>query len=331
MNPANSHRIVWIDAVRVYAMVCIIATHVLRPLLPVPEHVALLMGIGSAALFFMASGALVLPLDRPAWTWLRHRFLAVGIPMAVWGVFYAFVYNWFDPGHYGANPLWRRLLSIFVAQRGSMWFLDVLLGLYLLVPLITPWLRQATRRQVEILLLLWLLTGFYPLANTFFGIGLGQSPHMSIAGGLFGFFGYFVFGYYFMRWPLRSNTARQNAAVTGLLLAFSAVGVVLYGTAIRNDAGYALLDDLAVNNMAWFSLVFALFGLLPAMSGKGGAVVSFFGRGVFGAFLSMDFVINCIVLPHIADKALAVAAAIVLCFAIGLTLRHIPFIGKYIC
>ncbi len=330
MPQNKTDRIVWIDALRVFAIVCIIVTHVLRPRLPVPTAVILLMIIGSAALFFMASGALVLPLNKPAGKWLTHRFLAVGVPMLVWGVFYAFIYNVYFPERYDGHPVWQRLLSIFVAQTGSMWFLNVLLGLYLLVPLISPWLRQASRRHVEILLLLWLLTGFYPYLNLFFGIGMQQSPTMSIIGGLYGFFGYFIMGYYFMRWPVKEMSKKQLALIFGALLGCAAVGVVLYGPAIRNDVGYSLLDDLAVNNMAWFSVIFALFSCIPQLRGWGGRAITFCARGVFGAYLANDYVIGCLVLPNIENTALACVAAVTLCFAIGLTLRHIPYIGRYI-
>lgn len=331
MSATNSKRIVWIDLVRIYAIACIILTHTVQTAMPVSQSVALLMVIGSAALFFMASGALVLPLDKPAWPWLKHRFMAVGVPMLIWGVFYAFIYEYFDPGHYRGTPLWTRLASVFVAQRGSMWFLDALLGLYLLVPLISPWIRQASRRQVELLLLVWMATGLYSFANLFFGIGLGQPPHLSIIGGLYGFFGYFVMGYYFRNWPLRRQSTRHILLVVGTLLAFSAVGAVFYGVALRNDVGYAMLDDLGANNMGWFSLVFALFSMIPAVSDRTGRIISFFAKGVFGAFLSMDFVINCLVHPHISSPIAGAAAAIALCFGIGLALRHIPVIGKYLC
>lgn len=331
MAESNHQRIIWIDAVRVYAILCIIVTHALGQTLPVGEAVALMMIIGSASLFFLASGALVLPLKQPAGKWIIHRYVSIGIPMIVWGVFYAFIYDCFDPGVYSDVPVLTRLLSICVAQKGAMWFLNVLLGLYLLVPLISPWLKKASRRQVEILLLLWLLTGFYNYLNLFFGIGLQQQPHMSIVGGLYGFFGYFIMGYYIMHWPLKSQSAKQRTIVITTLLAFSSVGLVLYAPAMRNNVGFSLLNDLAVNNMAWFSLTFALFSLLPSLPKKAGRVISFFARGVFGAFLSMDFVIRCLVKPNISDPLWAVLAAVGICFATGLLLRHIPVIGKYLC
>lgn len=324
-------RIAWIDALRVYAIVCIIITHVVRSKLPIATHVILLMIIGSAALFFMASGALVLPLDKPAGPWLRRRFIAVGVPMVIWGIFYAFIYDAVLPDYHYNAPVWQRLLSIPFGQRGSMWFLNVLLGMYLLVPLISPWIRQATRRQVEVLLIAWLLAGFYPYINLFFGIGYHTDATMTIFGGLHGFFGFFIAGYYFVRWPLRERSKGNAAAIVVILLAFSAVGAVMFGPAIRNDVAFSVLNDLAVNNMAWFTLVFVLFTMIPPVSERLGRIISFFGRGVFGAYLSMDFVITCLVQPNIPDPLWGAVTAVVLCFVIGLTLRHIPVIGKYIC
>jgi len=332
MTTKNSNqRVSWIDAVRVFALVCIIVTHIVGPRVTLEQKTALFMAIGSATLFFMASGALVLPLDKPALPWLRHRFMAIGIPMVIWGVFYIFIYKTLGIPHYlDTIPAWKRILSVFWAQRGSLWFMNALLGLYLVVPLISPWVKQASKRSVEILLLAWLIIGVYPFISLFYGIGYGQPAQLSIIGGLYGFFGYFIMGYYFMHWPLKKRNRKEIATVISLLLCLSAVGIALFGPALRNNVAGCLLDDLAVNNMAWFSLIFALFSFIPQLKGRWQKAISFLGRGVFGAYLAMSFVQDAIVDPHIADPAIASIVAVTLSFAIGLTLRHIPVVGKYL-
>ncbi len=321
----------WIDAVRVFALACIIITHTVGPMVTVEQRTALLMVIGSAVLFFMASGALVLPLNKPAWPWLRHRFMAIGIPMVIWALFYIFGYRLLGlPTRFGNIALWSRILSIFWAQRGYFWFLNALLGLYLVVPLISPWIKQASKRSVEILLLTWLIMGVYPFINLFFGIGLGQSATLSITGGLYGFFGYFIMGYYFMRWPLKERCAKEIAFIIVLLLCLSAIGIVLFRPAFRNDVSGCLLDDLAVNNMAWFTLIFALFSFIPQLKGRWQKAVSYLGQGVYGTFLVMTFVQDAIVTPYFTDPATATIVSVTLSFAIGVNIRHIPVVGRYL-
>ena len=56
------------------------------------------------------------------------------------------------------------LFSIpFTAQgHGILWFMYTLAGLYLLVPIVSPWLRNASKHEIEIYLALWLVTLLYP-------------------------------------------------------------------------------------------------------------------------------------------------------------------------
>ena len=83
MTTGKAERIFWIDAVRAFAILGIVYSHCAAFAgAPAPEWLG--MFVGSASLFFMASGALVFPVRPTAGVFLRRR-LASYVPQ--WIVF----------------------------------------------------------------------------------------------------------------------------------------------------------------------------------------------------------------------------------------------------
>ena len=89
------NRIEWLDTVRVVAMLMVILMHA-----PIPgrklEFSYLLGGLSyltgpCIGLFFMASGALILPVRMPLKYFLRKRFSRILFPTILWSLFYILV------------------------------------------------------------------------------------------------------------------------------------------------------------------------------------------------------------------------------------------------
>ncbi len=323
-------RILWIDALRVVAIVCILVNHTLYEFLDKCSYTRLLMVSGSAFLFVLASGYLVLPVPSPGWQWLKHKFARVGIPTLIWGTLYIVLFNIDNPlGDY-REPVWRQCINFVFNERGSMWFMNMFLGLCLVAPIFSPWLQQASKRQVQWALALWLAAGSYTIWDANFG--WGWSPQNTIIGGFYGYFGYMVMGYYLRRWPLQQQSKRHNALFCGGLLLISVVCWTRFSPMMRDGVGDVLDNDLSVNNMAWFTLIFAAFSLIRRLPDWLEKATHFLARSVFGAYLAMDLSINYISIPLFGDNPwLAVPASIVAAFTIGTALRHIPKVGKYLC
>lgn len=148
-------------------------------------------------LFFMVSGALLLPVKTDYFTFLRRRFGKVVIPTVLWSLVYI-VTRVYDSE--SEINLLQAVASIpFSAQgEGVLWFMYTLCGLYLLAPILSGWLDRATKREIEFVLLLWAVTLCYPLLR------LWLSINDSVTGPLYyfgGYAGYFLLGYYLKRYP----------------------------------------------------------------------------------------------------------------------------------
>lgn len=144
------------DILRVFACLLIVCMHA-----PVPSEQAnglflstlsyfTAPGIG---LFFMLSGALLLPLKTDTFTFLKKRISKVVFPTLFWTLFYL-----------GANVILRgetiditKILSIPFSTQGNpvLWFMYTLIGLYLLSPILSRWLTNSSKKEVVFYLGLW--------------------------------------------------------------------------------------------------------------------------------------------------------------------------------
>lgn len=152
-------------------------------------------GIG---LFFMVSGALLLPVKTGTGTFLRRRFTKIVIPTVVWTIFYI-VCNMIWTSE---MPTWKMLLSIPLSTQGNpvFWFIYTLAGLYLLVPILSQWLKNCSRRGLEFYLCLWSISLCYPLLK--FAVDINTS-NTGILYYFSGYVGYFLLGYYLKTYPER--------------------------------------------------------------------------------------------------------------------------------
>lgn len=152
-------------------------------------------GVG---LFFMISGALLLPVKIDTGTFLKKRFSKIVIPTLVWTVIYLIAGVWTN-----RQPLdWKEVLSIPFSAQGNptFWFLYTLMGLYLLAPILSRWLESVSRKELECYLLLWGISLCYPLLRLFLDI---NSSETGILYYFTGFAGYFLLGHYLMKYPER--------------------------------------------------------------------------------------------------------------------------------
>lgn len=195
------NRYIHFDLLRILACLMIVAIHASLPgdqsdsLLLVSLSYITAPGIG---LFFMVSGALLLPVKQRTCTFLRRRFMKIAIPTLIWTLFYLCSNAWLKD-----EPLtWHTILSIpFTAQGNPVfWFIYTLLGLYLLAPILSPWLAVANRKEIEFYLCLWAVSLCYPILRLFVDINLSNTGILYYFSG---YVGYFLLGYYLKTYPER--------------------------------------------------------------------------------------------------------------------------------
>lgn len=185
----QKQRIFPLDALRILACIMVVTMH--APLPGNAENGLFLSSLSyltapGVGLFFMISGALLLPIKGRPGSFLKKRLLRIAIPLFVWSLIYIFVESLSGTISLNGNP--------------TYWFLFSLAGLYLLAPILSRWLENASRKEVEFYLCLWGIGLFLPALRPLWAPNTGTS---SLFYYFLGYAGYFVLGYYLKTFPKR--------------------------------------------------------------------------------------------------------------------------------
>jgi surface polysaccharide O-acyltransferase-like enzyme len=157
-------------------------------------------------LFVILSGALLLQpskTNEPIRFFLKKRFNRIGLAFLFWSVVYlvwAFMVSetpiTFD------NVVAGTLYSLFSGSYYHFWFLYLIVGLYLLTPILRKIVSVKDPKILKYLILLWFVdVAVVPLVQLITGYSLNDT--VFVVGG---FIGYFVLGVYLQRVKVRSST-----------------------------------------------------------------------------------------------------------------------------
>lgn len=163
------NRVVWVDWLRVAACFMVIIVHATEPFYLGGEGSQILTEADAywsslfdsfvracVPLFIVASSYLQFPLHYSSGEFLRRRAVRILVPFALWSVVYALV--WGEPAENFQN-----LLFNFNYAAGHLWFVYMLIGVYLLMPLLSPWAERVGKRELQVYLGIWVFTTFIPL------------------------------------------------------------------------------------------------------------------------------------------------------------------------
>lgn len=226
MEKQLERREVWVDWMRVAACFMVVMVHATEPFYLGGEGSLILTRSDAfwssffdsfvracVPLFIVASSYLQFPLHYSSGEFLRRRAVRILIPFIIWSLVYAFV--WGEP----VSNL-KDLLLNFNYAAGHLWFVYMLLGVYILMPMLSPWAEKVSKKELQVYLGIWLFTTLIPLirdwvsndpiAITYGPTGIPRQALFPLWGeaswngyGMFyyisGFIGYLLMGLYFRR------------------------------------------------------------------------------------------------------------------------------------
>lgn len=255
----TENRVVWVDWMRVAACFMVVVVHATEPFYLGGEGSQILTEVDAywsslfdslvracVPLFIVASSYLQFPLHYSSGEFLRRRVVRVVVPFLLWSAVYAFA--WGNPAENFQN-----LLLNFNYSAGHLWFVYMLIGVYLLMPLLSPWAERVSKRELQVYLGIWAFTTLIPLVRDVVGGGFeGMEITYGVSGlprpaltplwgeaswntyGTFyyisGFVGYLLMGLYFRRFVGELSWKKTLAiAVPSYLAGF----VVVFGGFLR--------------------------------------------------------------------------------------------------
>ena len=249
-------RVIWLDWMRVAACLMVIVVHATEPFYLGGDGSLILTRTDAfwasffdslvracVPLFVIASSYLQFPLHYSSEEFFRRRAVRILVPFILWTVVYALVWG---------SPVqnFKDLLLNFNYAAGHLWFVYMLVGVYLLMPLLSPWAERVGRTELRIYLGLCLFTTVIPLLRDWvFGAptvvyGVSGLPRQALfplwgeaswnAYGVFyylsGFVGYLLLGLYVRKF-LGTWSWRKTLAVA--LPCFAAGFALSFGGFLR--------------------------------------------------------------------------------------------------
>ena len=179
--------------------------------------------------FIMISGALLLPIKYDTRTFFKKRFSRVLVPFLIWSLAYVIlpapskinfggIENALTTSY--LSPIIKSILMIpvnFTWVNVHFWFIYTIIGLYLFLPVISPWIEKVSKRGIEAFLLIWVSTTVLFYAQIWFPQihGVCDWNEFGMLYNFGGYLGYLVLGYYLRKY---NTLATFKSVGLGLLL-----------------------------------------------------------------------------------------------------------------
>ena len=347
----NNKRLIYIDLLKIVAIFSVIIIHVnamrfynidLKSQEWQIYNIFYSITKWCVPVFIMASGMFFLdPLKDISLKKIYFKYiLRLAIALFFWATIYilyrSFMYNI-------PLDLPTYIKTLLKAQTNyHLWFLYVIIGLYVITPILRKIIESAKRKDLEYFLGIWaIFTILIPFFTSFKTIepisNLISKFSISLIGG---FVGYFVIGYY-----LKTFELKKSIRVLLYFLGFIACIFTIFGTqylTLRNGALEQKLYGYLAPNVAIMSIsVFVFFKYeiskikFNPISTK---VITLLSNCIFGIYLVHDiFIITLLklqILPNVINPIVSVplfsVGLFLISFLVSYIINKIPFINKYL-
>jgi surface polysaccharide O-acyltransferase-like enzyme len=308
MDEHKPLRLSSLDFIRAYAIILVVMVHASGPPLyaykDVPKGVWMTANVFDSfarpcvPLFIMLSGFLLLDASKEEslGVFFRKRLSKILVPYVFWVAFYLW-WRWYFHSESFAEPgkLSREVIG--GTAYYHLGFMNIIIGLYLVTPMLRVFVKYANfSTQIYVLLLWFFLSSLAPLVSKVWALSISfymQTTPM--------FLGHFLFGSLFKRVPVRLR--REHVlALGGVLLLM--VYLTAYFTYKYTKRANGILDDyfyayytpnVVIMSAISFVLLLAVFSRprwqqLPVVA----PLLRHIGATSFGIYLTHVVLLECL-------------------------------------
>ncbi len=292
--------------------------------------------------FVMISGALFLAPERKVD--MRKLYGHNILRLAILYIFWSCLYGLKDCMGFGLSNLgWKDIAREMILGRYHLWFLPMIVGIYVLLPVLKSWVEHASKKNIEYFLALFFLCqilcetirAIRPSSMLDYVLNLFQ-PEMVCS-----YLGYFVLGYYLVH--VGVNKRWHKFIYAGALL--GGILNVLLGNYLARRVGEptgAIYDSFgmftALISVALVVLIKEIFAG-KAWRKRTEKIAHEMSAATLGIYVMHVGLIEILeprgihsqMMPLILGIPFLAVICFVVCFAISAVVRRVPVIGKYIC
>lgn len=344
-------RFYYYDILRIIACFSVIMLHVSAQFwydLPITGKEWIIANAYDAAfrfgvpIFVMISGALFLDKDRKIIIkrLYTHNILRLIVPFVIWSCIYGLwdsrTFQWEIAG-------WKPYVLEMLAGGYHLWFVPMLAGIYLLVPILKSWLNHASKQEVEYFLKLFLIfqIGIETMKIFLQNGNILQFLNYAEIEMVCSYIGYFILGYYIAYLGIKEKW-KKWIYPAGILGVFGAIGISCFLSQKRGTPQSAAFDSFSV--FTFFIVIAVFFAVQEKWKNKQLSefkkkVIKELSDATFGIYFMHILVlewlkernIDSMLIPNIIGIPLLAVFCFCICYGITVVLRRIPVIGKFLC
>jgi surface polysaccharide O-acyltransferase-like enzyme len=368
----------WVNLLRVVACLLVILSHSCDPFVAQfdTDRNSFLSGVfvGSLVrpcvpLFAMMTGVLLLPIHIGMRDFYKKRISRIVVPLIFWSIVLPilfFVYlNYINPST--TNPAITKgdhtvqaTLSKFYTfvfnfnfDTIPLWYLYMLIGLYLIIPIVSVWIKHASKQDIQLFLRIWgisLLLPFLKMAAPFLGYA-GNYGNKGLFGicdwnefGSFyyvsGFIGYLVLAYYLVQYPL--NWSWKKTLGITLPLFFAGYAITSFGYILTQKyfpGNYANLEIVwYFSGINVFMMTFPVFVIVQKLNIASSERLSRLASLTFGIYLchfvfvdvAYDLFGTISFLPFVIRILLMACFVFSVSYLIARTMKHFRLTRRFV-
>lgn len=294
-------------------------------------------------IFVMISGALFLApgysLDTKKL--YKHNILRMLIIYVVWSCLYGLLdcFRFWRLESIGIKDYIREMIT----GRYHLWFLPMIVGIYVLLPILKSWIEHAEKKNLQYFLGLFVVLQIG--VETLRALTVTDELHVILdvlrVEMVCSYLGYFVLGYYLAHVGIgrKLRKAIYICVVPAVLLN------ILLGNVLAWRAGSAVGAIYDSFGLFTFIIVLALFLFMTDSGTKWNpghgmqGIVREISADTLGIYLlhvglmelTEDTGFQSMMLPNIFGIPVYATGCFIICMVLAALLRRVPFVGKYIC
>lgn len=338
-------RIIYIDVIRVVAMIAVVFAHtcssvlIKGPSAPLWTPANILVTITEIAvpLFYMISGATILNSSKTKdLNYLfKHRLIRILIPFLAWSIISAFFFQLINNGPHFQQAIHNISLLYHQPVLTAFWFIYPLIGFYLVSPALKAFVDNVSKSTINYILILWFITNIF-LPN----LSKSLPPQYGQYFEAYGFasliflskmIGYFILGYKLSNITAEKINLKLNLSIfiVGTLLAIINMYVISrYALQTKPLAGF--LTPVLLPFLAGTSFL-CLKKFESNYSMRFQSIIESIAPLTYGIYLSHGIIIELV--SHVIDPMNyfgVFSVSIVVCLVLMWALSNIPFVNKYL-
>ncbi len=293
-------------------------------------------------IFLMISGYLLLnPAREVGYDKALGKYTKrMAVVIAFFGTIFAWLEIFFNTRSFALVDIWRAIYNMLSGESWShMWYLYVLVGLYLVLPILKPIFQSLSTKTIDCFLcILFLFCSIFPMIENLTGFSFGVKLPIVSA-----YLLYFLLGRRVGMMNIEDMTKKASTYIWLVVLMLIPIGVAYMETMLGMEryklASYSS-PFIILLSILMFVVFMSIDGKLTTMYQKSpwGGVIKHISAYSFGIYITHMIWINVLyklVRFNLVEHNLLLIIPLVLVILIlsditTIVCKKIPFVGKYI-